>query len=78
VLFSVRFGQFRLFKVKVTCLHFCSFTFIRQSESRFSTTSRWAASCPDACCGHLDRLRIAVSSANVDTVSCLLVEISEV
>jgi len=72
VLFSVRFGQFRLFKVKVTCLHFCSFTFIRQSQSHFSTTSRWAACCADACCGHLDRLRIAGSSANV---SCLLVGI---
>jgi len=70
VLFSVRFGQFRLFKVKVS-LHFCLFHFIRQSESHFSTISRWAASCAGACCGHLHLLRIAVSSANVDIVSCI-------
>jgi len=37
----------------------------------------FATTC-NACCGHLDRLRIAVSSANVDIVSCLLVGISEV
>jgi len=78
VLFSVRFGQFRLFKVKITSLQFCSFTCLRQSESHFSDTSRWAASCAGACCGHLDQPKIAVLSENVDIVSCLLVGISEV
>jgi len=51
------------------CLHFCSYILIRQSDSNLSTTERWFAS---------ERLKIAVSSANVDVVSCSFVGISAV
>jgi len=59
------------------CLHFCSFILIRQSDS-LSTTERWFASCDVARPGHLERLKIVVSSANVDVVSCSFVGISVV
>jgi len=73
VLFNVSGEQFCLFRVNVTCLHFCSFTLIRQSDSHFSTSTRLKASCAVACIGHFLQLKIAVSSANVDVVSRVLV-----
>jgi len=60
------------------CIYFCSFILIRQSDSHLSTTERWFASCDVARPGHLERLEIAVSSANVDVVSCSFVGISAV
>jgi len=51
---------------------------VRQSDSHLSTTRRWFASCVVARPGHLERLKIAVSSANVDVVSCSFVGISAV
>jgi len=60
------------------CLHFCSFNLIRQSDSHLSNTERWFASCDVARPGHLKRLKNAVSSANVDVVSCSFVGISAV
>jgi len=60
------------------CLRFCSFILIRQSDSHLSTTERWFASCVVDRPGHLERLKIAVSSANVDVVSCSFVGISAV
>jgi len=47
-------------------------------EVAISTTERWFASCVVDRPGHLERLKIAVSSANVDVVSCSFVGISAV
>jgi len=70
VLFNDSRGHVCLLRINVMCLHFCSFILIRQSDSNLSTTERWFASCDVARPGHLERLKIAVSSANVDIVSC--------
>lgn len=67
-------GQSCLLRVKVTCLRFCSLAFIRQSE----ICARQRTTCAVAWRGHLERLRVAMSSANVDIVSCLDVGISAV
>jgi len=60
------------------CLHFCSFILIRQSDSHLSTKESWFASCVVDRPGHLERLKIAVSSANVDVVNYSFVGISAV
>jgi len=60
------------------CLHFCSFILIRQSDSHLSITGRWFASCVVVRPRHLERLKIAVSPANVNVVSCSFVRISAV
>jgi len=60
------------------CLRFCSFILIRQSDSHLSTAERWFVCCDVSRPGHLERLKTAVSSANVDVVSCSFVGISAV
>jgi len=67
---SLAWGICKLFKVKRYMLFIiCSLILIRQSDSHFSTATRWTASWFVAIVGHLERLRIAVSSANVDVIS---------
>jgi len=78
VLFNDSKGHVCLLRVIVMCLHFCPFILIRQSDSHHSTTGRWFASCVVARPGHLKGLKIAVSSANVDVVSCSFVGIPAV
>jgi len=73
LLFNVSGRKLCLFGVNVTSLHFRSFTLIRQSDSYFSTSTRWRTSCTVVCIGRFKRLRIPVSSANVDVVSRVLV-----
>lgn len=76
--FRVRWGQVCLFSVNVTCLHLVSFTLILQLANHFSRDSKWFCRITVALRRHLFRLRMAVSSANVEVVSWMFVGMPDV